>query len=98
MIVYCDLDETLCSMPNSSRRYSEAVPIRENILKINKLYDAGHQIVIWTARGKVTGIEWRLVTEYQLKKWGVKYHTLSFDKPNFDLLFDDKARNINEVF
>jgi len=97
MIVYCDLDETLCSLPVGSRRYGEATPIRENIQKVNKLYDAGHTIVIWTARGRTTGIEWRAVTEYQLKKWGVKYHSLSFDKPVFDMLIDDKAGNINDL-
>ena len=97
MIIYCDLDETLCSLPADSRRYGEAVPIQKNIQKINKLYNAGHTIVIWTARGKTTGVEWRVVTEYQLKKWGVKYHALSFDKPEFDVLIDDKAKNIDMV-
>jgi hypothetical protein len=33
----------------------------------------------------------------QLIKWGVKYHKLSFNKPFYDLLFDDKAMNINEL-
>ena len=56
----------------------------------------GHVIVYWTARGSVTGIDWRDITESQLKDWGVKYHELRFGKPSFDLLIDDKALNARD--
>ena len=54
MIIYVDIDETICITPES-RDYSKANPILTNIEKVNKLYDDGHTIVYWTARGSTTG-------------------------------------------
>ena len=59
MIIYVDIDETICSSPED-RNYSMASPIVENIKKINKLYDEGNTIVYWTARGTGSGINWRI--------------------------------------
>jgi dTDP-glucose 4,6-dehydratase len=73
--------------------YSTAVVIPEAVEKINALYEAGHEINFWTARGTVTGRDWRLLTESQLKDWGIKYHNLFFGKPSYDFFIDDK--NIN---
>lgn len=73
-MIYCfDLDGTLC---NKLKDYSRAKPIRERIRIVNRLYDEENTIIIDTARGSVTGIDWYSKTEKQLKKWGVKYHTL----------------------
>ena len=38
MIIYVDIDETICMSPES-RDYSRAIPIMKNIEKINQLYD-----------------------------------------------------------
>jgi len=97
MIIYVDIDETICTSP-PSRDYKQAEPITKNINKINKLYDEGNLIVYWTARGTTTGIDWRDVTEAQFKKWGVKYHNLKFGKPNYDLFIDDKNINTERFF
>lgn len=93
MIIYIDIDETICTN-DEDRDYSKAKPINENIAKANKLYDEGNSIVYWTARGAVTGIDWRSVTEKQFDEWGVKYHELRLDKPAFDLFIDDKVLNV----
>jgi len=37
-----------------------------------------------------------ILREKQMKKWGVKYHSLRFDKPEYDVLIDDKTENIRE--
>ena len=92
MIIYIDIDDTICHSPNKPD-YHHCIPIQENIVKANKLYDEGHTIVYWTARGTVTGKDWRQITEQQFVEWGVKYHDLKFGKPNYDLFIDDK--NIN---
>lgn len=97
MIIYVDIDETICMSPES-RDYAQANPIRENIEKINQLHDAGNTIVYWTARGTGSGIDWREVTEKQFSKWGVKYHDLKFGKPVYDLFIDDKNINSNTFF
>ena len=95
MIIYIDIDETICSSPES-RDYVDAEPITENIDKANRLYDEGNTIVYWTARGTTTGINWRKVTEKQFLEWGVKYHGLEFGKPNYDLFIDDKNVNTRD--
>ena len=94
MLIYIDIDETICNTPED-RNYAKAVPISENIAKANKLYDEGNTIVYWTARGSGTGIDWRLTTEKQFNEWGVKYHELKFGKI-YDLIIDDKALNTKE--
>jgi len=92
MIIYVDIDETICETA-SDRDYANAKPLKERIAKINKLYDGGNIIIYWTARGTGTGINWKDVTEKQFQKWNVKYHELKFKKPIYDLFIDD--RNIN---
>jgi histidinol phosphatase-like enzyme len=95
MIIYIDIDETICNSPKN-RDYADAEPIAENIDKANKLYDEGNTIVYWTARGTTTGIDWRKVTEKQFLEWGVQYHDLEFGKPNYDLFIDDKNMNTRD--
>ena len=97
MIIYVDVDETICKTPKS-RNYAESIPIIDHIKKINELYDSGNTIVYWTARGTVTGINWRDVTEKQFSLWGVKYHELKFGKPAYDLFIDDKNINTERFF
>ncbi len=94
MIKYCfDLDETICLTP-SSRKYEEAVPLYPVIHKINELYNAGNIITIFTARGNTSGVDYNQLTKSQLEKWGVSYNKLiDKNKPDFDLLIDDKAIN-----
>ena len=97
MIIYVDIDETICETPDD-RNYSLAIPIKENIEKVNALYDAGHTIVYWTARGSGTGTDWRPTTEDQFKFWGVKHHELKFGKPVYDIFVDDKNFNPDSFF
>ena len=94
---FVDIDETICVSP-PSRDYSLSKPIDENIKKINNLYDKGNTIVYWTARGTMTGIDWRSITEKQFQNWGVKYHELRFGKPVYDLFIDDKNIECNRFF
>jgi len=65
---------------------------------MNKLYDDGHTIVYWTARGSGSGKDWSEVTKEQFKRYSVKYHTLKFEKPIYDIFIDDKNINSEEFF
>ena len=95
--IYVDIDETICFY-EGERNYPEAVPNFENISKINKLYDEGHHITYWTARGATTGIDWLEITADQLDYWGCQYHELSVgEKPHYDLLICDKTKRIEEI-
>jgi len=99
MNVYVDIDETICSYDERyPREYPNAQPIFLNISKINKLYDEGHHITYYTARGTVTRIDWQTLTENQLDSWGCKYHkVITGEKPNYDLLICDKTKRIEEI-
>jgi hypothetical protein len=97
MIIYVDIDETICHYEDL-REYPLALPILENIKKINDLYDAGHTVVYWTARGAKTGIDWTKLTHQQLKDWGAKYTDCCLGKPDYDLFICDKAINSNSFF
>ncbi|MFT3985945.1 MAG: acylneuraminate cytidylyltransferase, partial [Lachnospiraceae bacterium] len=68
--------------------YDAAPPNRDMIEIINRLYEWGNEIILFTARGYVTGIDWREVTERQLNDWGLHYHELHFGKPNADYYVD----------
>ena len=92
MIIFIDIDGTICETPDVSD-YSISYPIKKNIKIANNLFKKGHKIIYWTARGTVTGKDWKKVTEKQLKTWKVKYHELRMGKPYYDLFIDDK--NIN---
>jgi hypothetical protein len=96
MIYFVDIDGTICN--NTFGAYEEAVPIDENIDKINNLYDEGNTVVYWTARGTQTGKDWRELTLSQFKKWGVKFHDLKLQKPHYDLFIDDKSINAETFF
>lgn len=97
MNIFVDIDETICFY-NDRREYSLAIPHLDNISKINKLFDEGHIITYYTARGSVTGLNWYVLTQWQLKEWGCKYHNLSVgEKPDYDLLICDKTKRIEEI-
>ena len=97
MNIFVDIDETICRYVDE-RYYPHAIPIQENINKINKLFGEGHKITYYTARGSVTGIDWYDITKEQLDKWGCKYHELSVgEKPDYDLMICDKTKRIEEI-
>ena len=87
-----DVDGTICTETNGN--YPEARPIRGRIRRINALHRRGERIIFWTARGTLSGVSWRELTESQLRKWGVKYDDLIFGKPPADLYVCDKAISV----
>lgn len=95
MKIRVDIDNTLCL--TNGMDYAQAEPIQNNIDKINKLYDMGHYIIIWSSRGVETGKDYYLMTKNQLDQWGVKYHEIKLDKPFFNLLLDDRAKQIENL-
>lgn len=97
MIIYVDIDETICEYPGD-RMYELAVPIKQNIEKLNRLYDDGNTIVYWTARGTVSGIDHTDLTRQQLDSWGAKHHEIKLGKPHYDVFVCDKAINSVDFF
>ena len=97
MIIFVDIDHTICKTPEGLD-YTLAVPLPERIKKINKLFDQGHTIIYWTARGSGTGLDWSEVTEKQFEEWKVKHHELRLGKPVYDVFIDDTNVNAESFF
>ncbi|MBP5160108.1 MAG: acylneuraminate cytidylyltransferase [Lachnospiraceae bacterium] len=85
-----DIDGVIAKLePNND--YSLSEPDTEMIATVNRLYDEGNTIVLHTARGYATGIDWTELTKKRLSEWGVRYHELVFGKPNADYYIDDRS-------
>lgn len=109
-LIAVDLDDTLCYRPSGIEdlgqdKYKQCKPILDNIEYVNELYDAGNEIVIYTARGMYT-FNMDVAKVYanlyestckQLQEWGIKYHRLIMGKQPYDFLLDDKALSLREM-
>lgn len=96
LVYIVDIDNTIFYTFNSE--YKSARPIKERIARINHLFDEGHTIIYWTARGGTTGIDWTEFTLNQLAEAGCKYTELRMGKPSYDLWIDDKAISDEDFF
>lgn len=84
-----DVDNTICVTDGAA--YEHAVPIPARIEFMNRLFDLGHEIHYFTARGSQTGIDWLELTRHQLVSWGARFHSLRTGKPHADVYIDDKG-------
>jgi histidinol phosphatase-like enzyme len=91
MQIIIDLDGTICS---EERTYSRclAKPKANAVESVNELYDAGHTIIIYSAR---TWVEYEMTVNW-LSENGVKYHQLMMGKPVGDYWIDDRAINFHD--
>jgi len=96
-MIYCfDIDNTICKTDGTD--YENARPIWNAIWKIRECKEAGNEIKFYTARGTVSGIDYRALTEGQLNSWGVPYDSLTFGKPAADRYIDNRAIAAQEWF
>jgi len=99
MIYVIDIDGTICTKTDGD--YENAKPFNERIKKINSLYENGHTIVYFTARGMRRSQDNPSKayeacfeqTKNQLDNWGAKYHRIVLGKPFADVYIDDKGIN-----
>lgn len=84
-----DIDGVIAKY-NPKLDYEKSEPNQRMIKVINHLYENGNEIILFTARGYVTGYNWENITKRQMESWGVKFHELKFGKPNADFYIDDK--------
>jgi len=104
MTYVIDIDGTICT--NTHGDYEKAVPYKNRIKTINRLYDEGNTIIFLTARGmgrygnagSQAHAAFYDLTSHQLKTWGVKYHSLFLGKPSGDVYIDDKGVNDEDFF
>ena len=107
--VVFDLDGTICK-PNlgyldTPRRYGDARPVWEVIVRMRLLREKGYRIIIHTSRrmltwrGNLEDIEKdvRGVTKDWLARYAVPYDELIFGKPYSSTYYvDDKAMNVSD--
>jgi hypothetical protein len=86
MQIIIDLDGTICSEEKTFSR-SLAKPKAHAVESVNALYEAGHTIIIYSAR---TWVEYEMTVDW-LQKSGIKYHQLFMGKPIGDVWIDDRA-------
>jgi uncharacterized HAD superfamily protein len=95
-VICIDIDNTICKTKLS--QYAKSKPNKKIINYINKLYDSGYIIKIYTARymgrfedNKILAKKYGYTkTIKQLKKWKVNFHALHMGKPSADIYIDDK--------
>lgn len=97
---YCfDIDGVICFTDGLD--YENARPNTAAIERINALFDAGHTIVLQTARGmgtlngdvpKVYEV-WYETTFRQMEAFGLRFHQLFLGKTHADVYVDDKGQN-----
>lgn len=88
-VIAVDLDGIICQEARL-RDYANSQPIKQNIDKVNKLYDLGYTVIIHTARLELD----RIVTTYWLKKHNLKYTALVMEKLRADYYIDDKNQTL----
>ena len=88
-----DLDNTLVRTQGSD--YENSTPIETAIKKVQAYKRRGDHIIIMTARGSGSKVDWREFTENQLKDFGIPYDQLIVGlKPGgVDVFLDDKSIN-----
>ena len=99
-VIIVDIDGTICTQvgdpgkPISPDEFQKAEPFPKRIEYLNSLYDEGHYIHYWTARGCMSGIDKLKETREQLDSWGVKYNDVAVFKPFYDVWIDDKSVSV----
>ncbi len=86
-----DLDGTLCT-EDGQGNYPLAEPIEEAIQFVRDRKAAGDYIIIDTARGTMTCLDWNALSHWQLQRWDVPYDELHCGrKPFADVYVDDRS-------
>jgi hydroxymethylpyrimidine pyrophosphatase-like HAD family hydrolase len=105
-----DLDDVICYR---RKEYENLGPLKydycesdpDTVKFINELYEEGHKIIIYTARG-MTQFKGNVALIYselysktieQLNGWGLKYDQLVMGKIHYDVLVDDKVMNSSDL-
>lgn len=97
MRIVIDLDGTIASLRKHNQHYSNVFPLAGAVEKINKLKEAGHYLIIYTARhmktcqGDANLAEKKIGEETRqwLQRYNIPYDELIFGKPYGHIYIDD---------
>ena len=96
MIIGMDLDGVITKDTGGWTRdyYSSCSPNTDTISLMKGLNQRGYKIIIYTSRLEN---EVRIETLQWLKKHGVPYDAIHFDKPLYDFMVDDRNATIKQL-
>jgi len=100
-VIMVDIDGTICKQdgdprsPDDAYSFRTSKPFTQRIEYFNSLYEEGHYLHYWSARGCWDGKDTLEETRAQLESWGVKYNDVAVFKPFYDIWIDDKAVSVN---
>ena len=100
-VIMVDIDGTICKQDGDPRSSDDAYsfrtskPFTQRIEYFNSLYEEGHYLHYWSARGCWDGKDTLEETRAQLDSWGVKYNDVAVFKPFYDIWIDDKAVGVS---
>lgn len=95
-VIWFDIDGVIFKDKDTTD-YSNVEPLQDNIVIINRVKLLGNTVILFTARGSKTGIDWRGVTDKQLEEHGVLHDVLLFGKPACDYCVDDKMITMDKL-
>jgi capsule biosynthesis phosphatase len=103
MKICIDLDGVICRLKKEGETYDMLLPVDGAPEHLRQLKDAGHYIIINTARhmktcqgnlGMVTA-RISLITLNWLEQYNIPYDEIYFGKPHADVYIDDNAYRFN---
>lgn len=104
-----DIDGTLCELRQSHQTYADVMPLPGAVAKLKALRQAGHYIILATARhmktcdanvGMVIARQGKILLQW-LEDYDIEFDEIWFGKPNADIYIDDRgyrfAGNWNDI-
>ena len=100
-----DIDGTICEH-RSNPNFGKGKVFHNRIAKMNALFDHGHEVIYYTARGMgefdqdvaKANEKWYNYTHIQLMSWGCRFTQLIVGKYSGDVYIDDKGIHSNDFF
>lgn len=98
-----DIDGTLCEIRQENQTYAEVQPLPGAVEKLRTLRQAGHYIILATARhmktcdanvGMVIARQGKILLQW-LEDHQIEYDEIWFGKPNADIYIDDRGYRFN---
>lgn len=99
MRICIDLDGVICELRSGDQTYADVKPVPGAVERIAQLREAGHEIIIQTARhmkttggnvGRVMALQGAVTLQW-LQEHGIEYDEIQFGKPHADVYLDDNA-------
>lgn len=99
MKICIDIDGTICNLRKKGEEYKDVLPLEGAVEKLNSLKNAGHYIILLSARhmetcrgnvGMVIARQGKTLMDW-LEKYKIPYDELWFGKPHADIYIDDNG-------